>query len=169
MWYAGIDWADTHHEAVVIDEQGGRVAACRVAHTPEGLAQLVTFLQATVASAPTPQELACLIETTQGLLITALLDAGLTIYPVNPKTVDRRRKPSGAKTDAIDAYLLAKTGRSDLASASEVTQIRPLDGGTGAPSFSGLSRPASPSGSGWRSSPGSSTSKRAEHSRRADP
>ena len=34
---------------------------------------------------------------------------------MNPKTVDRRRKPSGAKTDAIDAYLLAKTGRSDLA------------------------------------------------------
>jgi transposase len=36
------------------------------------------------------------------------------VYPVNPRTVDRRRKPSGAKTDAIDAYLLAKTGRSDL-------------------------------------------------------
>jgi transposase len=44
-----------------------------------------------------------------------LLDAELAVYPVNPKTVDRWRKPSGAKTDAIDAYLLAKTGRSDLA------------------------------------------------------
>jgi len=115
MWYAGIDWADEHHDAVVLDEQGQRVGSCRVTHTPEGLAQLVTFLQRTVASAPTPQELACLIETTHGLLITALLDARLAVYPVNPKTVDRRRKPSGAKTDAIDAYLLAKTGRSDLA------------------------------------------------------
>jgi transposase len=115
MWYAGIDWADDHHDAVVIDEQGQRVASSRVAHTPEGLAQLVAFLQGTVAAAPTPQELACLIETTHGLLITALLDAGLAVYPVNPKTVDRRRKPSGAKTDTIDAYLLAKTGRSDLA------------------------------------------------------
>src|SRR5258708_22412984 len=62
MWYAGIDWVDDHHDAVVIDEQGQRVASCRVAHTPDGLAQLVTFLQGTVAAAPTPQELASLIE-----------------------------------------------------------------------------------------------------------
>ena len=85
MWYAGIDWADEHHDAVVLDEQGQRVASCRVTHTPEGLAQLVTFLQGTVGSAPTSQELACLIETTRGLLITALLDAGLVVYPVNPR------------------------------------------------------------------------------------
>jgi transposase len=126
MWYAGIDWADDHHDAVVIDEQGQRVASCRISDTPEGLAQLVTFLQGTVASAPTPQELACLIETTHGLLITALLDAGLAVYPVNPKTVDRRRKPSGAKTDAIDAYLLAKTGRSDLADLRRLAPDSPL-------------------------------------------
>ncbi|HEX9413787.1 MAG TPA: IS110 family transposase, partial [Ktedonobacterales bacterium] len=126
MWYAGIDWADEHHDAVVLDEQGQRVGACRVTHTPEGLAQLITFLQGTVASAPEPQELACLIETTHGLLITALLDAGLAVYPVNPKTVDRRRKPSGAKTDAIDAYLLAKTGRSDLADLRRLAPDSPL-------------------------------------------
>jgi transposase len=124
MWYAGIDWADAHHDAVVIDEQGRRVASCRVSHTPEGLAQLVTFLQGTVASAP--QELVCLIETTHGLLITALLEAGLAIYPVNPKTVDRRRKPSGAKTDAIDAYLLAKTGRGDLADLRRLAPDSPM-------------------------------------------
>ena len=72
MWYAGIDWADDHHDAVVIDEAGQRVASCRVTHTPEGLGQLVTFLQGTVGSAATPQELACLLETTHGLLIAAL-------------------------------------------------------------------------------------------------
>ncbi len=126
MWYAGIDWADDHHDAVVIDEQGQRVASCRVAHTPEGLAQLIAFLQGTSGSAPTPREIACLIETTHGLLITALLDAGLAVYPVNPKTVDRRRKPSGAKTDAIDAYLLAKTGRSDLADLRRLALDSPL-------------------------------------------
>jgi Transposase len=58
--------------------------------------------------------MACILETTHGLLIAALLEAGFAVYPVNPRTVERRRKPSGAKTDAIDAYLLAKTGRSDL-------------------------------------------------------
>ena len=70
--------------------------------------------------------MACLIETTHGLLITALLDAGLAVYPVNPKTVDRQRKPSGAKTDAIDAYLLAKTGRSDLADLRRLAPDSPV-------------------------------------------
>ena len=49
------------------------------------------------------------------MLVSSLLEADLPVYPVNPKTVDRDRKASGAKTDAIDAYLLARTGRSDLA------------------------------------------------------
>jgi transposase len=58
--------------------------------------------------------MACIIETTHGLLIAHLLEAGWPVYPVNPRTVDRRRSASGAKTDRIDAYLLAKTGRADL-------------------------------------------------------
>ncbi len=126
MWYAGIDWADDHHDAVVINEQGQRIGSCRVPHSAEGVAQLVAFFRRTVETAPTPQEMACLIETTHSLLITALLDAGLAVYPVNPKTVDRRRKPSGAKTDAIDAYLLAKTGRSDLAELRRLVPDSPL-------------------------------------------
>jgi hypothetical protein len=102
------------------------VASCHVAYLPDGLAQLATFLHQTLAAASVPQELACLIETTHGLLITALLDAGFAVYPVNPKTVDRRRKPSGAKTDAIDAFRLAKTGRSDLADRRRLTPDSPL-------------------------------------------
>src|SRR5581483_7451029 len=35
--------------------------------------------------------------------------------------VDRRRSASGAKTDTIDAYLLAKTGRADLADLHRLT------------------------------------------------
>ncbi len=61
------------------------------------------------------EEMACIIETTHGLLIAHLLEEGWPVYPVNPRTVDRRRAASGAKTDTIDAYLLAKTGRADLA------------------------------------------------------
>jgi transposase len=82
-----------------------------VEHTPEGLAKLVSFLQ---GIAPLDQ-IACILETKHGLLITALLEAGLALYPVNPKTVDRKRKASGAKTDLIDAYLLAKHGRAEFA------------------------------------------------------
>ena len=111
MWFAGIDWADRHHDTVVIDEAGRKVAHLRVDHTAEGLTKLVNFLH---EIAPLDQ-IACIIETKHGLLITALLEAGLTLYPVNPKTIDRKRVASGAKTDLIDAYLLAKHGRSELA------------------------------------------------------
>ena len=111
MWFAGIDWADQHHDAVVIDEAGRKVAQLRVEHTPEGLKKLTTFLR---EIAPLNQ-IAYILETNHGLLITALLEAGCTLYPVNPKTVDRKRAASGAKTDLIDAYLLAKHGRSELA------------------------------------------------------
>src|SRR5438132_1507762 len=65
--------------------------------------------------------MACIIETTHGLLIAALLEAGWPVYPVNPRTVDRRRSASGAKTDAIDAYLLAKAGRADFADLHRLT------------------------------------------------
>lgn len=112
MWYAGIDWADQHHDVVVLNEAGHRVGSLRVAHTKEGLATLTQFL---LGIATLPEQMACILEINQGLLIAALLDAGFPIYPVNPKTVDRRRNAAGAKTDAIDACLLAKTGRSDLA------------------------------------------------------
>ena len=126
MWYAGIDWADQHHDAVVIDEVGKRVGTTHVAHSAEGLDTLVTFLKGLGDVADHPDHLACIVETNRGLLITALLDAGLPVYPVNPKTVDRHRKPAGAKTDAIDAYLLARTGRSDLADLRRLTPDSPL-------------------------------------------
>ena len=126
MWYAGIDWADKHHDAVVIDEGGKRVASIRVLHTPEGLSRLVGFLQGMGDVRECPEHLACIIEINHGLLISRLLEAGLPVYPVNPKTVDRHRTPAGAKTDAIDAYLLARLGRSDLADLRRLTPDSPL-------------------------------------------
>src|SRR5947208_3239775 len=107
MWYVGLDWADTHHDVVILDEAGKRVAARRFAHSHQGLNELKAFLLSIVPSA---EQLACVVETTHGLLITFLLEAGIPIYPVNPKTINKLRKAAGAKTDRIDAYLLAKTG-----------------------------------------------------------
>lgn len=114
MWYVGIDWSDTHHDLLVLDDAGHQVASKRVAHTKAGLETLVALL--TGISGPDQKEqIACIIETNHGLLITALLEAGFAVYPVHPKTVNRRRGSAGGKTDQIDAYLLAKMGRAELA------------------------------------------------------
>lgn len=120
MFYAGIDWADQKHDGLVLDEAGRKLGSLRVAHTPEGLAKLDAWL-AQIIGEQSREQMACIIETTHGLLIAFLLEHGWPVYPVNPRTVDRKRSASGAKTDAIDAYLLAKTGRSDFADLHRLT------------------------------------------------
>lgn len=113
MWFCGIDWADEHHDALTIDEKGHQAGLIQVTHTPEGLSQLDAYLEG--IAGPDHEQMACIVETKHGLLIAHLLEHGWPVYPVNPRTVERRRAPSGAKTDTIDAYLLAKTGRADFA------------------------------------------------------
>jgi transposase len=108
---------------MVIDETGQQAGSLRVAHTKAGIDELKGFL---LEIAGTPEQLACIVETSHGLLIAALLEAGFTVYPVNPKTVDRRRNAAGLKTDAIDAYLLAKTGRSDFADLRKLQPDAPI-------------------------------------------
>jgi len=98
MWYVGLDWADTHHDVEVQDEGGLRVGARRFAHSHDGLNELKAFLLGIAAS---PEELACIVETNHGLLITFLLEAGIPVYPVNPKTANQLRKAAGAKTDPL--------------------------------------------------------------------
>jgi len=110
----GVDWADQKHDALALDETGRKLGSIRVPHTPEGLAKLNAWLLQILGDQP-KEEMACISETTHGLLIAFLLDHGWPAYPVNPRTVDRRRSASGTKTDTIDAYLLAKTGRADFA------------------------------------------------------
>jgi transposase len=119
MWYVGLDWADTHHDVDVLDTQGHRVGAQRFAHSLEGLNALKEFL---LHIAVDPQQLACIVETNHGLLITFLLEAGIPVYPVNPKMANQLRKAAGAKTDQIDAHLLAKMGRFEL---EELRRLEP--------------------------------------------
>lgn len=120
MLYIGVDWADQKHDALAIDEGGHKLGSIRVAHTPEGLARLDTWLSSLLGE-QSKEQMACIIETTHGLLITFLLERGWPVYPVNPRTVERKRRASGAKTDLIDAHLLAKTGRADFAELHRLT------------------------------------------------
>ena len=76
MWYVGLDWADTHHDVLVLDEAGRRVGSRRFAHSHQGLNELKAFLLSIAAS---PEELACIVETSHGLLIAFLLEAGIPV------------------------------------------------------------------------------------------
>ncbi len=102
-----------------MDEAGKRVGVRRFAHSHQGFNELQQFV---LSIATSPEQLACIVETNHGLLITFLLEAGIPVYPVNPKMANQLRKVAGAKTDQIDAHLLAKLGRLDLA---ELRRLEP--------------------------------------------
>ncbi len=59
-------------------------------------------------------------------LITFLLEAGIPVYPVNPKTANQLRTPAGAKTDQIDAHRLSKMGRLELAELRRMAPDSPI-------------------------------------------
>jgi hypothetical protein len=125
MWYAGIDWADDHHDTVVIDITGQAVLSLRVDHTATGLAELTAALTQ-ITGPDAKDQLACIVGPIMSLLIAALLEAGSRSIPSILKPLIGGVAPRCAKTDQIDAYLLAKTGRSDLADLRRLIPDSPL-------------------------------------------
>ena len=66
------------------------------------------------------------IETDKNLLVVALVDAGFTVYPLNPRAVARyreRHSQSGRKSDERDAALLADVMRTDLHQHRPMPQV----------------------------------------------
>jgi transposase len=104
--FAGVDWAEAHHDVHIEDEQGRRLAGARLSEGIEGLAR---FHDLIAAHAGEPGEVAVGIETDRGLFVAALVTAGYQVFAVNPKSVSRyrdRHASSGAKSDPGDAKVL---------------------------------------------------------------
>jgi transposase len=108
--FGALDWARDHHDIAVVDAKGTIVLQLRFEQTPEGWQNLRQAL------APFGQGLAIAVETNQGLAVEQLLEAGYTVYPVNPKSASHyreRKAPAGAKDDRRDAWSLADALRVD--------------------------------------------------------
>jgi transposase len=108
--YAGFDWAKDHHDVVIVDRAGKIVADFRIEHTAEGWQQ---WRKQVAAFAP---GLAACVETSQGVVVEQLLESGAAVYPVSPvsaKEFRKRKAPSGAKSDYLDAWSLADALRVD--------------------------------------------------------
>ena len=120
MLNCGVDWASDHHDVCIVDADGAVRWRKRIGHDPEGIDQL----RAAIADLePDPTQVAVAVETSHGLLVSALVEAGYVVYPINPKAAERfrdRRKPSGGKNDRLDAEVLAQAIRTDRAN------LRPL-------------------------------------------
>jgi transposase len=110
--FVGIDWAEDNHEICVIDTNGNVKASFQVKNNYEGLKLLCDKLRELAQG--DLSKIGCALETNRGLLVNTLLAEGFSVYPINPREVESRRKTSGAKTDRIDAKILAKILRSDF-------------------------------------------------------
>lgn len=118
--YLGIDWAEAHHDACVMDETGTVLAKGRVPEGVEGLARLHAMV---AAHAEEPSEVVVGIETDRGLLVGALVASGYRVYAINPMAASRyrdRHQVSGAKSDPGDAKVLADLVRTDRHNHREV-------------------------------------------------
>lgn len=107
--FAGLDWASRTHAACVIDERGSVRLQFEIRHDAHGLAELCARLRDASVTAVA-------IERPSGLIVDALLEAGLTVVPIHPNVVKATRpryRSHGGKSDASDAYLLADLLRTD--------------------------------------------------------
>ena len=115
MYFAGIDWADDHHDVCIIEEEeeGNVIVRFRIPHSQAGLDTLFEHVSNVTSL---PEQIPFALETDKGLLVSSLLDAGYTVYSINPKVVDRYRdrySVAGSKNDPFDAELLANLLRTD--------------------------------------------------------
>lgn len=108
-FFAGLDWASQTHAVCIIDAQGTVHERFDIDHTAAGLTELRRHL----AAADSPP---VAIERPSGLIVDALVEAGITVIPIHPNAVKATRpryRSHGAKSDASDAYLLADLLRTD--------------------------------------------------------
>lgn len=133
MLLVGIDWAETEHAACLLSDQGQVQRRLRIGHDVAGVERLTAAI---AELEPAPSHVLVAIETAHGLLVSALLEAGYSVYAINPKSVERyraRTRVSRAKTDPADAELLARILLTDrerhrplTVSSAEREEIRAL-------------------------------------------
>lgn len=109
-YYAGFDWANDHHDVVILDRAGRIVADFQIEHTEQGWQR---WREQVAALGP---GVAACVETSQGIVVEKLLESGVLVYPVSPvsaKGYRQRKVPSGNKTDRVDAWSVADALRVD--------------------------------------------------------
>lgn len=107
-YFAGIDWASRAHALCVIDGAGRVMLRLDIAHSQEGIERLIRQLKSFA-------DVRIAIERPSGVLVDALIEAGLTVVPIHPNVLkaSRPRYRGTGKTDPADAYMLADILRTD--------------------------------------------------------
>lgn len=112
--FCGIDWAMRSHQVCVLDHRRTRMEQRSVLHDGESLRALAEWL--IEAAGGKPAQVAVGIEVPHGAVVETLIEAGLAVFSINPKQLDRlrdRHTVAGAKDDRLDAFVLADAVATD--------------------------------------------------------
>ena len=107
--FGALDWASEEHFVIVVDQAGKVIEEFEIEHSALGWKKFREKLQP-YGSIPFA------IETNQGAAVEQLLEAGMIVYPINPKSAQayrERKAPSGVKDDRLDAWSSADALRVD--------------------------------------------------------
>lgn len=116
MLFVGDDWAEDHHDVEIQGESGHRLAKARL---PEGIPGITRFHDLVGKFLPDDGDagqVKIVIETDRGPWVAALVASGYRVYAINPLQSARARQAhgvSGAKSDALDAHVLADVARTN--------------------------------------------------------
>lgn len=114
--YIGIDWSESKHDIVFMNEAGSPIVRLTIPHTLEGFLELDATRQALGVA---QQDCLIGLETAHNLVIDYLWSRNYPhVYVVPPSVVKSTRGRyghSGARTDQSDAFLLADLLRTDRA------------------------------------------------------
>lgn len=107
-YFAGIDWASQSHSVCVLDAAGRVELRLEIEHSREGIERLIRQLRSFSG-------IVVAIERPSGLLVDALVEAGLRVVPIHPNALkaSRPRYRGAGKSDPGDAYMLADLLRTD--------------------------------------------------------
>lgn len=112
--YIGIDWSESKHDIVIMNEAGAAIARQTVPHSPEGFLKLEAMCQSLEI---TPANSLFGLETAHNLVIDFLWSRNYSnVYVIPPSVVKSTRGRYGqsrARTDQSDAFLLADLLRTD--------------------------------------------------------
>src|SRR6201986_1848776 len=98
----GIDWVREDHAVAIIDGGGRSIYRGVIEHTARGLTELIAILARTGVN-----EVG--IESPDGPLVDALLDAGVSVVVINPNQIKNLRSrygSAGNKNERIHTFVL---------------------------------------------------------------
>ena len=108
MVIVGIDWARYKHDYLIMKPTGEILLQGSIPHNADGLQKLAEAIE---RYEPDHSNVQVAIEMNDGAILAWLIDKGYQVFGIQPKSAQRARdiyRPSGAKDDPIDTFVLAE-------------------------------------------------------------